>query len=155
MSETSEAPEPFEQGGLRPADLDRLQVFIGRWINSGRTVGEVPIEILTSDVYEWMPGSHFVLHNAYGTIGDLAVGGTEILGWDSQAGNYFSIFYDSSGGVHRATVKSDEERWTWSGATTGCTAEFSPDGLVQMAHHVRLDADRWVPSMEVVLRKIV
>ena len=155
MSMTIESPQLFEQGGLKPHQLERLEVFIGRWINSGETVGDVPAAIVTSDVYEWMPGGHFVLHTAYGRIGDLDAGGTEILGWDSQAGGYFSIFYDSSGGVHRAVLSSDGASWTWSGVSTGCTAEFSADGRVQTAHHVRLDGDRRVPSMEVILQKVV
>lgn len=92
---------------------------------------------------------------AYGRIGNLDVGGTEILGWDPAAGRYFSVFYDSKGGVYEAALGVDGASWTWSGGSTGSTALFSPDGGVQTAHHVRLDGDQWVPSMEVVLRKVI
>jgi hypothetical protein len=33
-----------------------------------------------------MPGGFFVLHTAYGRIGDTAVGGTEIIGYDAESG---------------------------------------------------------------------
>jgi hypothetical protein len=35
--------------------------------------------ITTSDVYEWAPGGFFLLHTAYGRIGEFDVGGTEII----------------------------------------------------------------------------
>ena len=50
-------------------------------------------KILTRcDVYEWIPGRLSVLHTAYGRIGDLDVGGVEIIGFDDQTGQYTSHF---------------------------------------------------------------
>src|ERR1700684_3597043 len=57
-----------------------LAVLIGKWINEGRTIetAEIPsVPILTSDVYEWAPGGFFVVHSAFGKIGDTSVGGVE------------------------------------------------------------------------------
>lgn len=142
----------------RPGALDRLEVFIGRWINEGHVIapdGREQAPILTSDVYEWMPGRRFVLHTAYGRIGDLDVGGTEIVGYDAEDESYFSLLFDSSGGSHRSSLACAGETWTWRGDATGCTAVFTEAGRVQTAHHVRLDGNGdWVPAMEVVLRKI-
>jgi hypothetical protein len=42
----------------RPTELERLDVFIGRWLTEGETVGgrEGPaMQIVASDVYEWAP----------------------------------------------------------------------------------------------------
>ncbi len=50
----------------------RLDAFIGRWITEGQTLGgsEAPTaEIVSSDVYEWMPGGFFVCHTVHGRIG--------------------------------------------------------------------------------------
>lgn len=33
-----------------------------------------PGPLLTSDVYEWAPGGFFVVHSAFGKIGETAVG---------------------------------------------------------------------------------
>lgn len=63
----------------------RLEIFIGKWINQGHTIASADapeVSIPTSDVYEWMPGGFFVLHTAYGRIGNLDVGGTDILGYN-------------------------------------------------------------------------
>ena len=53
--------------------------------------------IVTSDIYEWIPGRLSVLHTAYGRIGDLEVGGVEIIGYDAEGGQYTSHFFDSQG----------------------------------------------------------
>jgi hypothetical protein len=44
------------------------------------------VPILTSDVYEWAPGGFFVVHSAFGKIGETSVGGVEIIGVDGPAG---------------------------------------------------------------------
>ncbi len=146
-----------ERAAARLREHELLDVFIGRWINEGYTVetpGAPSVKILTSDVYEWMPGGFFVLHTAYGRIGKMDVGGTEILGYDPATRKYFSRFYDSRGNISESELTADGDAWTWKGETTGCTAVFSENGKVQTAHHVRLDENgRWVPSMEVVLVK--
>ena len=57
-----------------------LAVLIGKWINEGHTIetAEIPsVPILTSDVYEWAPGGFFVVHSAFGKIGETSVGGRQ------------------------------------------------------------------------------
>ncbi len=56
----------------RGPEQRRLDAFIGRWITEGQTLGgsEAPTaEIVSSDVYEWMPGGFFVRHTVHGRIG--------------------------------------------------------------------------------------
>ncbi len=120
-------------------------------MNSG---GRKAVKITTSDVYEWMPGRFFVLHTAHGRIGNVDVGGTEILGYDSAQQEYLTHFYDSSGHIQHAELSVDGDSWTWRGEATGCTGIFTNDGKTQTAHHVRLSNGDWVPSMEVVLTKV-
>ena len=97
-----------------------LDIFVGKWMNEGYTIaapGQPSIKITTSDVYEWMPGRFFVLHTAYGRIGSMDVGGTEILGYDPATRKHFSRFYDSRGNVHEAELVAKgahgSPRWKW------------------------------------------
>lgn len=149
----------FAQASKPGPAHQRLAVFIGKWMNKGQVVSTAnapSIEILTSDVYEWMPGGYFVFHTAYGRIGNLDVGGVEIIGYDPTTQRYFSRFFDSSGQVHEADLIVDSNTWTWKGKNTGCTAVFSENGKVQTARHRRLDeTGNWVPAMEVVLTKVI
>jgi hypothetical protein len=93
----------WEPDGSGPGpEHRRLEVFIGKWINEGETIAtpdNPAAKIVTSDVYEWIPGRLSVLHTAYGRIGNLDIGGVEIIGFDDQRGQYTSHFFDSQGHV--------------------------------------------------------
>ena len=81
-------------------ELERLNVFIGRWLTEGETVAEdsaPAAPIIAGDVYEWVPGGHFVMHPAYGRIGSMAVGGLEVIGFDASTGSFRRISSTAKG----------------------------------------------------------
>jgi Protein of unknown function (DUF1579) len=140
------------------SEQKRLEVFISKWINQGETIARADapaVKILTSDVYEWMPGGFFVLHTAYGRIGTMDVGGTEIIGYDAASKKYRTYFFDSQGNISTQELTASGDTWRWNGEQARCTATFSELGKTQTAHHERLDEHGdWVPSMEVTLTKV-
>jgi hypothetical protein len=142
----------------RGPEYDRLEVLIGKWINVGKTepIGdEPPLDITTGDIYEWLTGKYWILHTAYGRLGNMDVGGVEIIGYDHETGKYVSYFYDSRGNFSEHEIIVDGNTMTWNGKVTGCTSVFTERGKVQTAHHVRVDENgQWVPSMEVVLTRV-
>lgn len=148
----------ISQTPARGLEHERLSLFIGKWINEGYVVegdGTPGATILTSDIYEWVPGGFFVLHTAYGRIGDTDVGGVELIGFDPQREQYRSDFFDSLGNITTDSFDIRGDTCTWSGAQTRCSAVFTDHGKTQTAHHERLDeTGRWVPAMEVVLTKV-
>jgi len=135
---------------------ERLEAFIGRWINRGTRVSPDgrDIPILSSDVYEWAPGGHFVVHSVHGLIGSVPVGGIEIIGVDDRTGDYRATFYDSEGNTsHHKLVERDGD-WIWSGGGARCTLRFSHDGGMMVAHHEReLTGGGWEPWMDVTLTR--
>jgi hypothetical protein len=136
----------------------KLEVFIGKWINEGEAVStsDAPTaRIVTSDVYEWIPGRFAVLHTAYGRIGDLEVGGVEIIGYDADAGHYTSHNFDSQGHVTVDQLTYDDGKWSWNGERVRTTSEFSDDGRIQRSLHEQTDdGGAWRLAMDVTLRKI-
>jgi Protein of unknown function (DUF1579) len=145
--------------GSAPGAAQRaLSVLIGRWINEGATVasGETPATpITTSDVYDWAPGGFFVLHSAYGRIGDVSVGGIEVIGYDPRSRTSRCHFFDSDGGTSTQEMTLGDGTVTWEGDGTRCESTFEDDGRTLAAHHQRLDENgTWVPSMEVTLRRV-
>jgi hypothetical protein len=73
----------------RDQHLAALDAWIGRWINGGHVIlddGCPGPRIITSDVYEWAPGGFFILHTAYGRIGELDGGAIEMIGYDEASG---------------------------------------------------------------------
>jgi hypothetical protein len=117
-------------------------------------LGDLPsVPILTSDVYEWAPGGFFVVHSAFGKIGETAVGGVEIIGVDGEA--YRSTFYDSFGNVHSSRLEIEGDALRWTGDRTRCTVTMTDDGRTQVAHHeASADGVNWAPSRDVTLRKV-
>lgn len=131
-----------------------LESVIGNWINEGHIVGTNE-KILTSDRYEWIPGKFFVLHKAYGLMGEVEVGGTEIIGYDQEKKEYYSTFYDSQGNINHDSITIKDNTWIWSGQSHRATVEFTENNKKQTVKHEHLDQDgKWILSMEVILRKI-
>jgi hypothetical protein len=154
-----------ETNGMRVADVappsrgeahERLEVFVGRWINEGAMAmaDGSDVRVVTSDVYEWGPGGFFLVHTAHGRIGDTGVGGIEIIGVDRGNGGYRCEFFDSMGNVSSQSLVERDGVWTWVGDGTRCTVMISPDGQEMAAHHERqVDTRGWEPSMDVTLRR--
>jgi len=142
----------------RAPELERLNVFIGRWMTEGETVAEPnapAVPIVASDVYQWLPGGHFVMHPAYGRIGTVGVGGLEVIGYNRATGQYQCRFFDSQGNTTTQTLSNRDNVWTWQGAHERCTGVFAADGKTMTARHERSDdGTQWVPSMNVVLRRV-
>jgi Protein of unknown function (DUF1579) len=147
-----------QQAPVRDARHEALDVLIGKWINEGHTIpaaGIPSVPIVTSDVYEWAPGGFFVVHSAYGKIGDTSVGGVEIIGVDGDGDGYWSTFYDSFGNTHTSRVEIGGEMIRWIGERTRCTVTITDGGMTQVAHHESsADGLIWTASMDVTLRKV-
>lgn len=98
----------------------------------------------------------FVVHTAYGRIGEFDVGGVEIIGYDEASDEYTSRFFDSQGNVTLSSLVARGDTWTYQGATTRSTVEFSDDHRVQRVLHERTDdGTTYRPSMKVTLVKVV
>jgi hypothetical protein len=85
-----------------------------------------------------------------GRIGDLDVGGTEIIGYDEASDTYSTYFFDSAGNVTTEELTVRDGVWTWQGETTRATSVFSDDGKAQTCRYERSeDAVNWAPAMQV------
>ena len=112
-------------------------------------------KIVTFDVYEWISGRVAVLHTAYGRIGELEVGGLEILGYDAESRKYTSHFFDSQGHVTVDERIYEDGTWIWRGERIRTTSEFSEDGKIQRSLHEQSeDGVEWRRVMNVTLRNV-
>jgi hypothetical protein len=148
----------WEAAGPQPGpEHRRLEAFIGRWITEGETVAtpDAPAtKIAASDVYEWVPGRFTVLHTAYGRIGEMDVGGVEMITYDPERSSYVSHFFDSQGNVTVGDLIHDDGKWIWQGPRTRCVSTIGDDGSFHAAHEQSDDGVEWRPSMDVTLRKV-
>jgi hypothetical protein len=61
----------------RLPEHELMSSLVGKWITLGKTIptGDSPaLDIAASDIYEWVPGGFFLLHTAYGRLGEADVG---------------------------------------------------------------------------------
>ena len=141
----------------------RLEVFIGSWETRGATVAgqngpSLPIQ--SSDVYEWLPGGHFVVHRWHGRVGDAEVHGLEVIGVDRESGMFRTYFFDNDGNSGSEALSVDGQTWTWLGRQAmgaswhRCTSTVSNDGNTMTARHEQSsDGKTWTPWMDVTLRR--
>jgi Protein of unknown function (DUF1579) len=102
-----------------------------------------------------VPGGFFVIHSAYGRLGDADVGGVEIIAYDPASERYQSYFFDSQGNTAVNRLSFSNDRWLWQGENTRSTSVFTDEGKTQTTLHERRDeGGNWVPSMDVVLTEV-
>ena len=78
MSESRGTHHPNSALASNPEISD--SALVGRWRSEGPVVGEVPVPITGTDIYEWLPGGFFLLHHVDVVIGEQAVPAIELIG---------------------------------------------------------------------------
>jgi uncharacterized protein DUF1579 len=121
----------------------RSEAFIGKWINEGETIATPGARrrrgSSRATSTNAVPGGFFVLHTTYGRLGDLDVGGVELLGYDQERGVYTSHFFDSQGNVTVDDLTHDDGTWAWQGDRVRTFGTFSDDGKTVRARHENSD----------------
>jgi hypothetical protein len=89
---------------------ERLHAIVGRWETSGHVIGEPPIPVVGTDIYEVFAGGYFVVHHVDVTIGKQPLRAIEIIGEpDAASGGYLARSFDSEGNAELMQVMIDED----------------------------------------------
>ena len=148
----------FVKAGLEPGpEHKQLEPLIGRWINEGETIatpGAPSMRIVTSDVFEWVPGGFFVIHYAYGKAGNFDGGAVEIIGYDETSKKYRNYCFDSSGILTQEEGTFVNGKWIFGGKNTRFTGAFTDNGKTIAGKHERLIDGKWTHVMTITLRKV-
>ncbi|HEV8566709.1 MAG TPA: DUF1579 family protein [Actinoplanes sp.] len=104
------APTPSPQ-------TQRLGALVGRWRSEGHIVGDPPVPITGTDIYEWLPGGFFLVHHVDVVIGDQQVQAIELIGeYDPTIDAFTARAYDNEGNVTVMQARVDEQGvWTFTG----------------------------------------
>jgi hypothetical protein len=116
MSESSDAGTT----GVAPApspQFQRLGALVGRWRSEGHIVGEVPVSIAGTDVYEWLAGGFFLVHHVDVMVGQQRVQALELIGsYDPATDAFTARAYDNLGNVTIMRARVDDQGvWTFTG----------------------------------------
>ncbi len=137
--------------GSMAGSMAAWEPLIGSWASSGSTVerpGEPAVSIEGSDVYEWLPGRHFVVHHVDVRMGGEQVHVLEMIG--EPAGDAVLMrSFDHRGGtaVMRATIDADG-RWTFAGEAERATLVVAEDGASMAARWERRTDGGWEHWMD-------
>lgn len=96
---------------------ERLWAIVGDWVTSGHVVGDPPVPVSGSDVYEILPGGHFLVHHVDVMVGPQEVRAIEIIGERaSQDGPFLARSYDNDGNAEvMALIVDDHGVFHFSG----------------------------------------
>lgn len=122
--------------------MEELDALVGAWRSSGETVEDPVVHIEGSDVYEWLPGRHFLVHHVDVTVGGRRYQALEVFG--AEADTVVARAYDSDGGTGTMTVVVDEDGVvTLTGPDSRARLVVAGDGGSMAARWDRLDDGQW------------
>jgi Protein of unknown function (DUF1579) len=87
----------------------RLHAVAGRWRTSGHVIGDPPVPVVGSDIYDVLPGGHFLVHHVDVTVGDQPVRAIEIIGEPDGTGGYLARSFDSEGNAELMGLTIDDD----------------------------------------------
>jgi hypothetical protein len=87
----------------------RLTAIAGQWRTSGRVIGDPPVPVVGTDIYEVFPGGHFLVHHVDVTVGAQAVRAIEIIGEPDVEDGYLARSYDSDGNAEVMHLRIDDD----------------------------------------------
>jgi hypothetical protein len=89
---------------------ERLSAIAGRWRTSGYVFGDPPVPVEGTDVYEVLPGGHFLVHRVDVTVGGREVRAIEVIGErDPNSDAYLARSFDSEGKVEVMKLQIDDD----------------------------------------------
>jgi hypothetical protein len=92
-----------------PGGHERLWSIAGNWATSGHVVGEPPVPVSGSDVYEVLAGGYFLVHHVDVTVGNEEVRAIEIIGEpSSRTGAFVARSFDNQGAAEVMEVTVDD-----------------------------------------------
>ena len=138
------------------ATIARLDVLTGTWSTCITTLDDTgaDAELFTAiDLYRWMPGGHFLVHNVEAHMGAEPILSMEIIGIAADGESYVSRNYDNAGQVSDYTATLDGRYWQIDGAAERFRGEIDADSGTLKGLWQRWDANRWIDWMRVTLTR--
>jgi Protein of unknown function (DUF1579) len=95
--------------------MARFEIFIGTWNTTGEVIetNSAPAAKLSAtDTYRWLPGQHFIVHDADARFGEAPTRSTEVIGYDLASKKYLARSYDDQGASEVFEVALKGRSWS-------------------------------------------
>jgi catechol 2,3-dioxygenase-like lactoylglutathione lyase family enzyme len=150
---------------LRVIPNPRLVTIAGRWRTTGHVIGESPIPIRGTDIYEVLAGGHFLVHHIDVMVGDQPVRAIEIIG-ERDGEELLARCFNGDGSVEtmRLTIDDDGVFHFSGGADSALASKPSDAAAIRVRSTLTVGAERktmsarwersedgttWLPWMDV------
>jgi hypothetical protein len=124
---------------------ERLSAIAGRWRTSGYVFGDPRVPVEGTDVYEVLPGGHFLVHHIDVTVGGREVRAIEVIGEpDPDSDAYLARSFDSDGNVEVLKLQIDDDgifRFT-GGGDIAAAAQPGDASTAQVRSTLTVSQDR-------------
>lgn len=111
--------------------MSRFQIFIGTWNTSGEVLETEagPASTLTAtDIYRWLPGNKFIVHEVDARFGPDIARSMEVMGFDSTTKKFFARSFDDQGATELYDVDLSGKKWNIRGKALRFTGRFNQRG---------------------------
>jgi hypothetical protein len=111
--------------------MTRFQVFIGTWNTTGevlKTEGAPASALTATDTYRWLPGKHFIAHEADARFDGTPTRSMEVIGYDLASARYLARSYDDQGQSELFEVELKGKKWRIKGKTARFSGMFDASG---------------------------
>ncbi|RZL51318.1 MULTISPECIES: hypothetical protein [Pedobacter] len=88
---------------MRNEKLNLLQPFVGNWVTNGQTADDK--NIVGTDIYKWIDGGFFMVHNVDIQIGNEHISSVEIIHYDNLEDVFRTQSFGSDGLISISTIK--------------------------------------------------
>lgn len=111
--------------------MRRFELFIGIWNTRGQVfeTKSGPATTLTAtDVYRWLPGNHFIIHEADARFGANVSRSVEIVSYDAKKKQHVSVSFNDAGDVEHFEVELRGYHWRIRGKLVRFDGNFNKAG---------------------------
>jgi hypothetical protein len=127
-------------------EIQRLGALVGRWRSEGHIVGDDPVPISGTDIYEWLPGGFFLVHHVDVVIGEQQVQALELIGpYDPATDTFTARSYDNLGDVMVMQATVDDQgvwRFTGGGDVAAVARPAAADASAAVRSTLTVSSDR-------------
>ncbi len=108
--------------------MAKFEVFIGTWNTTGevlKTKSGTPGILSATDIYRWLPGRRFIVHDVDARFDGQPTRSMEVIGFDASKQKYFAQSYDDQGSMEGFVVALEARRWSIKGKTVRFNGSFN------------------------------
>ena len=112
---------------MRTDRMARFGIFVGTWNTTGEvleTNSAPAAKLSATDTYRWLPGKHFIVHEADARFGEDPSRSMEVIGYDHASKKYLARSYDDQGVSEVFEVALKGSSWRIKGDTARFSGKF-------------------------------